>query len=222
MMQKNSKIFVLLLLVIAIIAVVAVKSKKTTEKSQIAKVEEKSVEQKSSLKKVGVSVEEPAANLKKETTETAKTTDEKLPAAKDKTSATLAKPVPANQKNVKPIDIKPLNTTAKPAKASPSQSGKNIRPVKLIELGAPACAPCKKMLPIMDELKRDYAGKLEIVLINVQEDEKAIDKYNVNTIPAQIFLDSKGHEIFRHEGKYTKAEILNAFKSHGVNLKSSK
>ncbi|MEN6521767.1 MAG: thioredoxin family protein [Armatimonadota bacterium] len=222
-MQKNSKIIVLLLLVIAVVAVVAVKNKKSAEKPQLANLGEQSVEERTSSKEIEAPAEGPAEKLNKEQ---AKNTDAKMPAEENKPASTPDKSILADQKGVKKPDVKPQSSVANPDKTKTVVSGKprqqKMRPAKLIELGSTTCVPCKKMLPLMGELKRDYAGKLEIVTIDIHEDEKAVDKYDINMIPAQIFFDSNGKEIFRHEGFFSKEDIIEAFKSHGVDLASSR
>ena len=88
---------------------------------------------------------------------------------------------------------------------------------KLIDLGAGKCIPCKKMAPILEELKAEYAGALEVVFIDVWQNP-APGKYGIQLIPTQIFYDAAGKELFRHEGFFSKEEILAKWKELGVNL----
>ena len=44
---------------------------------------------------------------------------------------------------------------------------------KLVDLGASKCIPCKKMAPILDELKKEYAGILDVEFIDVWQKENA-------------------------------------------------
>ena len=74
------------------------------------------------------------------------------------------------------------------------------------------------MVPVIDELKREYRGKLQVDFIDVWENRSATGNYKVQTIPTQIFYDAKGKEIFRHVGFFPKADILKTFKDHGVKL----
>lgn len=117
----------------------------------------------------------------------------------------------------------------KPGK-SPSQAGHEGQPAdaassglpKLIDLGAGKCIPCKLMAPILEELKQEYAGRFEVVFIDVWENKDAAKKYGIGFIPFQIFLDAQGKELFRHEGFFGKEDILAKWKELGVNLPSEK
>ena len=86
----------------------------------------------------------------------------------------------------------------------------------LLELGSHKCPPCRKMMPILDELRADYAGKFQIRYIDVWQDSAAGKKYGAKAIPTQIFYDSKGRELYRHTGFLSKKDILAAWKSLGV------
>lgn len=89
---------------------------------------------------------------------------------------------------------------------------------KLVDVGAGKCIPCKKMAPILEELKKEYTGKLDVVFVDVWKEEKEADKYKINLIPTQIFFDAAGKEVYRHEGFFSKADILSKWKELGVEL----
>jgi thioredoxin 1 len=89
---------------------------------------------------------------------------------------------------------------------------------KLLDLGATKCIPCKKMAPILAELKTTYAGKLEVEFIDVWQNTDAGTKYGIQLIPTQIFYDAAGKELFRHEGFYGREDILGKWRELGVNL----
>jgi thioredoxin 1 len=93
---------------------------------------------------------------------------------------------------------------------------------KLLDLGAGRCVPCKMMAPILEEMKKDYAGKLEVEFIDVWKNPAAAKRYQVEVIPTQIFYDATGKELFRHIGFYAKADILAKWKELGVDLKAGK
>ena len=88
----------------------------------------------------------------------------------------------------------------------------------LIDLGADTCIPCKMMTPILEELKKEYAGRLAVHFLDVRENHNLITLYNVSVIPTQIFYDASGKKLFRHKGFYSKDDILNKFKELGVDL----
>ena len=93
---------------------------------------------------------------------------------------------------------------------------------KLLDLGATKCIPCKMMVPVLDELGKEYKGQLDVQFIDVWKDQSVAQKHKVQSIPTQIFFDTKGKEIFRHVGYWPKEDIVKAFQDHGVKLKEPK
>ena len=91
----------------------------------------------------------------------------------------------------------------------------------LIDLGAGECIPCKMMAPILEELKKEYAGRLEVQFIDVWKYPDEAGKYGIKLIPTQIFRDASGSELFRHEGFYSKEDILAKWKEFGVDLSTA-
>jgi len=91
---------------------------------------------------------------------------------------------------------------------------------RLVDLGAGKCIPCKKMAPILEELRKEYAGRMEVEFIDVWKDPDAGKAYGIEMIPTQIFYDANGTELFRHTGFFGKEDILGKWKELGVELKS--
>lgn len=79
--------------------------------------------------------------------------------------------------------------------------------VTMVDLGAKSCIPCKMMIPVMDAVEKEYAGKAAIVFIDVWENPDQSGKYGLRAIPTQIFYDRQGKEVFRHEGFFDKKSI---------------
>ncbi|NQT53661.1 thioredoxin fold domain-containing protein [bacterium] len=92
---------------------------------------------------------------------------------------------------------------------------------RLVDLGAAKCIPCKMMAPILEELKAEYAGRFDVEFIDVWQDETAGQRYGIKMIPTQIFFDASGKELFRHEGFYSKEDILGKWKELGFDLAGS-
>ncbi len=109
-----------------------------------------------------------------------------------------------------------------PSKQGVEQKGGTAIPgtglPRLVDLGAGKCIPCKMMAPILEELKKEYSGSLEVVFIDVWEDRAAGSKYGIENIPTQIFFDPSGKELFRHEGFFAKEDILAKWKELGIEL----
>ena len=86
----------------------------------------------------------------------------------------------------------------------------------LAEFGSSTCIPCKQMKPILEELAKEYAGKLNVVIVEVYEQMDLTNQYGIMTIPTQIFFDSGGKEIARHMGFWAKEEIIAQLKKMGI------
>ena len=86
---------------------------------------------------------------------------------------------------------------------------------KLVDLGAGKCIPCKMMAPILEDLKKNHAGKFEVQFIDVWQDAEAGQQYGIRVIPTQIFFAPDGNELFRHEGFFGKEDILGKWKELG-------
>jgi len=84
----------------------------------------------------------------------------------------------------------------------------NLELPALIDLGADKCTPCKMMAPILEELRVTYDGEFAVVFIDVWKEPEAAREYGVSVIPTQLFLDASGRELFRHQGFYSREEIL--------------
>jgi thioredoxin 1 len=93
---------------------------------------------------------------------------------------------------------------------------------RLIDLGADKCIPCKMMAPILEELRKEHAGRLDVVFIDVWKNPDAGKQYGIEMIPTQIFLDAEGKERFRHTGFFGKEDILGKWKELGVDLSEGK
>lgn len=85
--------------------------------------------------------------------------------------------------------------------------------LKLLDMWAIWCGPCKFMEPIMDELEKELAGKVTIEKINVDENPDKAAKYGVMSIPTYIILkDDK--EVERIIGATSKDNLVGAIKKH--------
>lgn len=84
--------------------------------------------------------------------------------------------------------------------------------IQLLDMFAIWCRPCHIMNPIIEEIEKELAGKIEIVKINVDEKPEEASKYGVMSIPTYIILkDDK--EVGRKIGVTAKAELLKLLQS---------
>lgn len=112
--------------------------------------------------------------------------------------------------NPEPVAVAPTAPSSAPAVTA--------KLPKLLDLGADKCIPCKMMAPILEELKREYAGRLEVEFIDVWKNPDTGQRYGIQMIPTQIFYDAEGKERFRHVGFIGKEDILAKFRELGVDL----
>jgi thioredoxin 1 len=78
----------------------------------------------------------------------------------------------------------------------------------MVDLGADGCRPCDMMAPILESLKKEYAGKANVLFVHVRKEQVLAARYDVQSIPVQIFFDKDGKEVFRHIGFFAKDEIV--------------
>ena len=69
----------------------------------------------------------------------------------------------------------------------------------LVDFWASWCAPCKMAGPVIDQLEKDYAGKVKVGKLNVDENLQIPQKYVVMSIPTVIIFKN-GKEIKRQVG----------------------
>jgi thioredoxin 1 len=87
---------------------------------------------------------------------------------------------------------------------------------RLVDLGAGKCASCKMMTPVLEELKREFADLFSVAFIDVWEQTEAAEEYGIRMIPTQIFYDASGKELYRHEGFFSREDILEVWQKYGV------
>jgi thioredoxin len=75
---------------------------------------------------------------------------------------------------------------------------------------APWCAPCRKMMPMIDSLKTEYKDSVIIVKINADASKKLMKELAVISVP-YLVLYYKGKMLFTHHGRIDKNELVSLF-----------
>lgn len=77
----------------------------------------------------------------------------------------------------------------------------------LVDFWAPWCGPCKSIAPVLEDVAGDYAGKIKIVKINVDENPKSPHSYDVRGIPNLVFFKG-GKVVERVVGAVPKDQLV--------------
>lgn len=77
----------------------------------------------------------------------------------------------------------------------------------LVDFYAEWCGPCKMMGPIVDDLAKDFDGKIKVGKLNVDENSETASKYGVMSIPTLIYFKD-GEAVNTMLGFASKEEIL--------------
>ena len=76
----------------------------------------------------------------------------------------------------------------------------------LVDFWAPWCRPCQMIAPILDELAKDYSGKISIARMDVDQNPKTAARYNIMSIPT-LLLFKNGEPISHLVGLRPKEEM---------------
>ncbi len=112
---------------------------------------------------------------------------------------------------------------SKTNKSTSQSDTKNEKPfVTFVELGSVKCVPCRQMQPVMKAIEQKYGQQVKVVFYDVWKSDQSeyAEKYGIQVIPTQVFLDQKGKEFFRHEGFYPEAEIDKLLQKRGLKVRS--
>ncbi len=76
----------------------------------------------------------------------------------------------------------------------------------LVDYWAEWCGPCKQIAPILDEVSKDYSGKLTIAKLNVDDNQAVPAKYGIRGIPT-LMLFKNGAIVGTKVGALSKSQL---------------
>ena len=83
----------------------------------------------------------------------------------------------------------------------------------LVDYWAEWCGPCKQIAPILDEVSRDYDGRVQVAKMNVDENRDVPAKFGIRGIPTLMLF--KGGELAATKvGALTKAQLTAFLDTH--------
>ena len=80
----------------------------------------------------------------------------------------------------------------------------------VVEFGAPWCPPCRAIAPLLEQLAQEYAGRLVVGTVNVDEEPNLAIRFGVSGLPTLIVFQA-GQELQRIRGAASKATLRAAF-----------
>ena len=82
----------------------------------------------------------------------------------------------------------------------------------VIDFYAAWCGPCKMLSPILDEVAKQYEGRVDIYKVNVDEEPELADAFNIRSIPTLYFIPMNGKPRMT-VGGMSKAELVRAIEN---------
>ncbi|MEB3292954.1 MAG: thioredoxin [Synechococcales bacterium] len=83
----------------------------------------------------------------------------------------------------------------------------------LVDFWAPWCGPCRMVAPVVDEIAKDYDGRVKVVKINTDENPSVANKYGIRSIPT-LMIFKGGHRVDMVVGAVPKATLSNTLEKH--------
>ena len=125
--------------------------------------------------------------------------DDELEAIKHKKLAELQKEAAAKAV---------MSSITEPIVLTDSNFGSEVAkyPVMLVDFWAPWCGPCRMVSPIIEQLAKEYSGKIAFGKVNVDDNQRIAASFGIQSIPTlMLFKDGKAVDII--VGAIPKAQI---------------
>ncbi len=70
----------------------------------------------------------------------------------------------------------------------------------IIELGTKTCPYCKALYPIMGKLSTEFKGRMNVLIVDLEDQQNVARRYDVSAVPVILFYDAQGKQVHRFEG----------------------
>jgi len=77
----------------------------------------------------------------------------------------------------------------------------------IVDFWAEWCGPCKMIAPLLDDIAKDYAGKLKVTKMNIDENQATPPKYGIRGIPT-LMLFKNGNLAATKVGALSKSQLM--------------
>jgi len=114
------------------------------------------------------------------------------------------------------VDVSWTQTQAATALDNPLDRARRAGIPTLVDFGRGGCQACNMMVPVLDSLTQEAAGRYAVLFIHVGETPILAARYGIESIPVQVIFDKDGHEVFRHIGYIPKDQLVTQLAKLGV------
>ncbi len=83
----------------------------------------------------------------------------------------------------------------------------------LVDFWAPWCGPCKAVAPVIEDISKEYEGRLKVVKLNTDENPKTAQAYSIRGIPS-LYLFKTGQVVEQVVGAVPKSTLTNTINKH--------